>query len=128
MLLAIDVGNTNISFGVFDEARLVQHVRSESNRLRTSDEYAVLVSQMLALRGISADQVHGAIIASVVPALTDTIAELVSVEKVVGFQINPDGEILSMVRDKFFTAVRGESNELDAEFSFLPTEMIRNRN
>ncbi len=47
MLLAIDVGNTNISFGVFEGEVLLHHVRCESARSRTSDEYAVLVRQML---------------------------------------------------------------------------------
>jgi type III pantothenate kinase len=75
MLLAVDIGNTNISYGVFDGDRLVHHIRTESRRTRTSDEYAVLVRQMLALRGVEPDAVTGAIIASVVPPLTDTIAE-----------------------------------------------------
>jgi type III pantothenate kinase len=79
MLLAIDVGNTNISFGVFDGAQLVHHLRAESNRSRTSDEYAVLVRQMLELRGVEVASVTGAIIASVVPTLTHTIVELVEV-------------------------------------------------
>lgn len=77
MLLVIDVGNTNISFGVFDGQTLLHHVRCESARSRTADEYAVLVRQMLALRGVDAAGIKSAIIASVVPPLTDTIVELV---------------------------------------------------
>jgi type III pantothenate kinase len=77
MLLAIDVGNTNISYGVLDGERLVYHLRTESNRARTSDEYAVLVRQMLALRGVEPDAIDAAIIASVVPPLTDTIVNFV---------------------------------------------------
>src|SRR3954465_8739216 len=77
MLLVIDVGNTNISFGVFDGATLLQHVRCESARARTADEYAVLVRQMLLLRGGDPDRIDHAIIASVVPTLTDTMVELV---------------------------------------------------
>jgi type III pantothenate kinase len=77
MLLAIDVGNTNISFGVVDGTRLVHHVRSESARARTADEYAVLVRQMLLLRGVDLASIDSAIVASVVPALTDTMVMLV---------------------------------------------------
>lgn len=98
MLLVIDVGNTNISLGVFEGAfgrpsgadgaspggakarpapRLLHHMRCESARLRTADEYAVLVRQMLELRGVQPNLIVYAIIASVVPPLTDTIVEFV---------------------------------------------------
>jgi type III pantothenate kinase len=77
MLLVVDVGNTNISFGVFKGAALQHHVRCESARSRTPDEYAVLVRQMLALRGVDLDGIDAAIVASVVPTLTDTMVGLV---------------------------------------------------
>lgn len=77
MLLAIDTGNTNTSFGVFDGTELIQHVRCESARHRTPDEYAVLVRQMLHLRGVSPESIDAAIVASVVPTLTPTMVELV---------------------------------------------------
>ncbi|MBI4705568.1 MAG: type III pantothenate kinase [Deltaproteobacteria bacterium] len=78
MLLGIDIGNTNISFGVFAGERLVQHLRCESARARTADEYAVLVRRMLELRGIDCGAVDGAIVASVVPTLTETIVAFTS--------------------------------------------------
>src|SRR5262245_18557259 len=77
MLLTVDVGNTNISYGVFDGARLVDHLRTQSARERTADEYAVLVRQMMELRKIDPDGVDGAIVASVVPQLTDTIVSFI---------------------------------------------------
>ena len=77
MLLVVDVGNTNVSFGVFEGSALLHHVRSESARARTADEYAVLVRQMLALRGVDASAIEAAIVASVVPPLTDTMVALV---------------------------------------------------
>jgi type III pantothenate kinase len=77
MLLAIDVGNTNIGFGLFNKGELVHTFRCESARRRTSDEYAVLVRQMLELREVSPRSVSAGIIASVVPALTDTMVEMV---------------------------------------------------
>ncbi|WP_437623286.1 type III pantothenate kinase [Sorangium sp. So ce1151] len=77
MLLAIDVGNTNISFGVLEGEALRHHLRCESARARTADEYAVLVRQMLDLRRVEVDRIDSAVIASVVPTLTDTIVGLV---------------------------------------------------
>jgi type III pantothenate kinase len=86
MLLVVDVGNTNISFGVFQGAgrdgtgqspALLHHVRCESARARTADEYAVLVRAMLALRGVDLAGIDAAIVASVVPTLTDTMVGLV---------------------------------------------------
>jgi type III pantothenate kinase len=77
MLLAVDVGNTNISYGVLDGERLVLHLRTESNRQRTADEYAVLVRQMMLLRGVDPSKVDAAIVASVVPALTDVMTDFV---------------------------------------------------
>jgi type III pantothenate kinase len=75
VLLCVDVGNSNISFGIFDGTQLVHHLRTESNRSRTSDEYAVLLHQMLALRGVPIASIEGAIVASVVPPLTDVVAQ-----------------------------------------------------
>ena len=79
MLLAVDVGNTSISYGVFDDEKLVLHMRTESARSRTADEYAVIVRQMMQLRGISPDEVQHAIVASVVPPLNDTICDFIEV-------------------------------------------------
>ncbi|WP_437600283.1 type III pantothenate kinase [Sorangium sp. So ce590] len=77
MLLTIDVGNTNISFGVLEGEVLQHHLRCESARSRTADEYAVLVRQMLDLRRVDLARIDSAIIASVVPTLTDTMVGLV---------------------------------------------------
>lgn len=77
MLLAIDVGNTNISFGVLEGEVLKHHLRCESARSRTADEYAVLVRQMLDLRRVDLARIDSAVIASVVPTLTDTMVGLV---------------------------------------------------
>lgn len=77
MLLAIDVGNTNIVYGLFDGTKLVHQFRVETSRGRTADEYAVILRQLLAMRDIQAKDVTAAIIASVVPALTDPMLELV---------------------------------------------------
>ncbi|AKU97303.1 Pantothenate kinase type III, CoaX-like [Labilithrix luteola] len=77
MLLAIDVGNTNIVYGLFDGLKLVHQFRVETSRGRTADEYAVILRQLLAMRDVKPSDVDAAIIASVVPALTDPMLELV---------------------------------------------------
>jgi type III pantothenate kinase len=80
MLLVIDIGNTNTSFGVIElgpRPTLREHVRSESARSRTVDEHAVLLHGMLSLRGVDARAIRHAIVASVVPALTERIVRAV---------------------------------------------------
>lgn len=77
MLLAIDVGNTNIVYGLFDGTKLVHQFRVETSRGRTADEYAVVLHQLLALRDIPKSAVTQAIVASVVPAVTDPMIGLV---------------------------------------------------
>jgi type III pantothenate kinase len=77
MLLAIDVGNTNIVYGLFEGEALVHKFRVESVRGRTADEYAVTLRALLAMRGIEASAVDAAILACVVPSLTDPMLRLV---------------------------------------------------
>jgi type III pantothenate kinase len=77
MLLAIDVGNTNIVYGLFDAKTLVHQFRVETGRGRTADEYAVVLTQLLSMHGIPPSKVDAAIIASVVPSLTEPMGELV---------------------------------------------------
>ena len=77
MLLVIDVGNTNIVFGLFDGPKLIHQFRVESSRGRTADEYSVILRQLLAMHDIAPREVDAAILASVVPSLTDPMVELV---------------------------------------------------
>ena len=77
MLLAIDVGNTNIVYGLFDGERLVHKFRVESARGRTADEYAVALRSLLDMHGIDAKSVDAAIVACVVPSLTEPMMHLV---------------------------------------------------
>lgn len=78
MLLAIDVGNTNIVVGVLDGDRLVCSGRMSTNIYETEDEYAMRLSSFLKLNNVC--EIDGAIISSVVPAL---IRSLVSAIKMV---------------------------------------------
>lgn len=77
MLLAVDVGNTNIVYGLFEGETLVHQFRVESARGRTSDEYAVQLHALLAMHGVSAPSVDAAIIACVVPSLNEPMIQLV---------------------------------------------------
>jgi type III pantothenate kinase len=73
MLLAIDIGNTNIVLGVFDGASLVQSWRLQTLRERTSDELGLIVDGLFAHSRIERVQVRGVILGSVVPPLTRTM-------------------------------------------------------
>jgi type III pantothenate kinase len=76
MLLAIDVGNTNIVLGVFDGARLTESWRLQTLRERTADELGILVSQLFAQTGLDKGCITGIILSSVVPPLTGTMQEM----------------------------------------------------
>lgn len=67
MILVIDVGNTNMTVGVFKQDKLEATFRIMTKTPRTSDEYGVLLMQLLKERDINADGLEGSIIASVVP-------------------------------------------------------------
>jgi len=67
MFLVVDVGNTNITFGVYQEKDLVTTFRLMSQMPRTSDEYGVLLTELLSKNHIMPNQIEGTIIASVVP-------------------------------------------------------------
>jgi type III pantothenate kinase len=77
MLLAVDLGNTNVVLGLYDGEELVQTFRVATVRSRTEDEYAVLLQQLFSLRQLSAHSVSAAIIASVVPQLTDVMVSAI---------------------------------------------------
>jgi type III pantothenate kinase len=78
MLLALDVGNTEITIGVFDGDELVQHWRAATVAERTADEHALLLGGFLSQQGMSlATSVSGVTVASVVPRLTQALREMV---------------------------------------------------
>ena len=77
MLLAIDIGNTNIVLGIFDGETLSESWRLATLRERTADELWVVVSQLLAGDGVRLDDIDGVIMSSVVPSLTETFVEMV---------------------------------------------------
>ena len=78
MLLAIDVGNTNIVIGVFRGETLVHSWRLTTIRERTSDELGILISNLCERNEIRQTDISGIVIASVVPPLTGTLMTMVS--------------------------------------------------
>ena len=69
MLLVIDVGNTNIVAGVFDDKELVCHWRFSTARSKTADEYGIFLRSMFNYTRMPMDQIKAIIISSVVPPL-----------------------------------------------------------
>ena len=76
MLLALDIGNTNITLGVFDGERLVATWRLSTDHAKMPDEYSIMLTQLLHLRGMSVDDIDAVALCSVVPPLTPTFVEL----------------------------------------------------
>ncbi len=73
MFLVVDVGNTNITFGVYEEKKLVTTFRLMSKTPRTSDEFGVLITEMLSKNHIAVEQITGVIVASVVPNIMHSL-------------------------------------------------------
>lgn len=77
MLLAIDVGNTNIVLGCIEGDTIRFTVRMATDRTRTEDEYAMRLANLLALRKVRPEQIDGAIVSSVVPELKPILVRAV---------------------------------------------------
>ena len=67
MLLAIDIGNTNIVMGVMNGMELISSFRLTTQTPRTSDEYGIMMVDLLRQRGLEAKDITAVIISSVVP-------------------------------------------------------------
>jgi type III pantothenate kinase len=76
MLLAIDVGNTNVTMGVFDGDRLVHNWRLAALRERTADEMGIFVKGLFEQSDVQLSTVTGVALASVVPPLTRPMEEM----------------------------------------------------
>ncbi len=74
-LLVTDIGNTQMVFGLFEGARLITHWRLSSERQLTSDELAWQLHGMFEQSAQPADQIHGIMVASVVPHLDTPLAD-----------------------------------------------------
>ena len=67
MILVVDVGNTNITCGVYEAKEMKATFRINTKTQRTSDEYGAIFSQLLSMKALSLQDIEGSIIASVVP-------------------------------------------------------------
>jgi len=76
MLLAIDVGNTNIVLGVFEGDRLVESWRLATDNNRSADEYGTIINSMFRYADIGPEDIDDVIISSVVPSLLFTLEHM----------------------------------------------------
>ena len=84
MILAIDIGNSNIVLGVFNNEKLMQSWRLSTRLHQGIDEYEMLIRGMLFACNFSLEETKGAILSSVVPELTDVFSKLI--ENMIGQQ------------------------------------------
>ena len=68
MLLAVDVGNSQTSYGLFEGDKLLRHWRAGSLGLRTADEHAAFLFPLLTQAGVTPQQIQGIALCSVVPS------------------------------------------------------------
>ena len=85
MILALDIGNTNIVIGCIDEQKTLFVERLRTDPLKTELEYALDLKNVLELYGVTRDGLEGGIISSVVPPLSTTVK--LALEKVLGREV-----------------------------------------
>lgn len=83
MIVAIDIGNTNIVIGCCDEGQILFMERLTTNHTATELEYAISFKTIFEIHGIDIKKINGSIISSVVPSVTDTVKG--AVKKICGF-------------------------------------------
>ncbi len=76
MLLAIDIGNTHVVLGLYQEKELLSSFRLQSDKNRTVDEFALEVLALISSRGVAATDIEQIIISCVVPALSRVFTKL----------------------------------------------------
>ena len=85
MILAVDIGNTNIVVGCIDGENICFVERLSTVSTRTELEYAISFKNILELHGISIHDLDGGIISSVVPPVTSTVKR--SMEKIISHEV-----------------------------------------
>ena len=76
MLLAVDVGNTNLTLGVYRRKKLIDHWRLETDSGQTVDGWGVLFRNLFSLAGLDISKIDGIIVSSVVPQLDSSLREM----------------------------------------------------
>ncbi len=77
MLLVVDVGNSNITYGIYDGKTLIQTFRMETKTSRTSDEFGLAICDIAGRLGVDINQIDGVIIASVVPKVMHSLTSCI---------------------------------------------------
>ncbi len=77
MVLAVELDNSQISFGIFRKEEMVCHFHISTNMQKTSDEYLITAGGLFGHHGIDPAEIEGAIVSSVVPQLTDVMADVI---------------------------------------------------
>lgn len=101
MLLVVDIGNTNITLGIYNKDDLIGTIRMTTKMPRTSDEYGIFIISFLHANGISENDIEGVIISSVVPnimySFTGSIKKYLKKEPIIvgpgiktGISVNTD--------------------------------------
>ncbi|OIJ14446.1 pantothenate kinase [Anaerobacillus arseniciselenatis] len=76
MIFVLDVGNTNIVLGVYDDEELKYHWRIGTDRQRTEDEYGMIIKELFSYEGLTTKDIDGIIISSVVPPIMYALEEM----------------------------------------------------
>ena len=76
MLLAMDIGNTNIVLGLYQGKKLITHWRLHTEAERTADEYGVIISHLVSAAGFRCDQIRAIVASCVVPPMVSVAQEL----------------------------------------------------
>lgn len=76
MILVLDVGNTNIVLGVYDNSRLMEHWRVATDREKTSDEYGILLNNLFEHSPVNKTDIETVVISSVVPPVMPTLERM----------------------------------------------------
>jgi type III pantothenate kinase len=79
MLLAVDIGNTNIVFGIYNSGEWVNHWRIQTDALKTADEYVVIFNSLLQTGEIDKAAISKIVVCSVVPTLVSPFNEMLQV-------------------------------------------------
>jgi len=85
MLFAVDIGNTNVTIGVFEKDSIITSFRLNTDTNRFAEEYLLSINSLLSLRNINVNDIDSCVICSVVPPLTPVFSQ-VSVDL---FSVNP---------------------------------------
>ena len=76
MLLVLDVGNTNIVLGLFQDEKLLHDWRIATDKFRTVDEYGILIKSFFSDKGLSTKDVHAVVLSSVVPSINPVLGDM----------------------------------------------------